>query len=282
MDFRVEEGFRDDPKIKALYDKLEDAGVLALITLWGYATRFRSDGVLRNMNQSDIEEAAKWHGKKGELVRALRSKSTTFLDYSKQTKTYSLHNWSQRNPWASNKSRRSRAARANVQKRWDKRLGDTTPDTGVSASGDTPLPPPLPNPSPNPLPKRERAPETESELMKRIEDKIDPMEKEAIEVCGDIQNYLGTQEIVLMNTSNSTNSIKECLENNITGQQIGAVYRMIFEDKAPTSDTLYHRKKLAGSGFGRHLRDKWGELYVKVQETVGNNQAALIEARYGK
>ena len=107
-DFRVSVDFFTHHKTKKLIRRIGDAGVLALMRLWGYAAKHKPDGALLNMTVEDIEIAADWNGEDGVLVVALIE--VGFIDES-PCGVYELHDWRINNPWVFDAGQRSDAAR---------------------------------------------------------------------------------------------------------------------------------------------------------------------------
>lgn len=70
-------------------------GPVALQRLWFFAAKNRLEGILHDMDEIDIEIAAKWKGEEGKFVEAVLA--VRFLD--KSGSVYAIHNWSQHQPW---------------------------------------------------------------------------------------------------------------------------------------------------------------------------------------
>lgn len=106
-DFRVSVEFFAHHKTKKLKKRLGSDGVIALLQLWSYAARLRSDGDLSGMSTEEIELAVDWNGEDGLLVATL--KEVGFLD--EVDGTFSLHNWTENNSWVAGVETRSDASR---------------------------------------------------------------------------------------------------------------------------------------------------------------------------
>lgn len=106
-DIRLSVEFATHPKTLKLRRRLGAEGVLSLISLWLWSARNRPEGVLRDMDEDDIEVCAEWRGDSNALVTVLTE--IGFLD--KTNGVYELHNWAWRNPWAAKSGERSAAAR---------------------------------------------------------------------------------------------------------------------------------------------------------------------------
>jgi hypothetical protein len=153
-DLRLDAGFLDHPKTKRLIRRLGDVGVVALVRLWSYTSRFFPKGVLTGFLPGDIEEAAGWSGTPGEFVSALREAGgpgkAGFLDVVGDA--YSLHNWKRRQRFAYFRPERSAQAQRANDARWEGRRKEKQgvnpnriPD-GIqegSPNRNPPLPPPL-------------------------------------------------------------------------------------------------------------------------------------------
>ena len=154
-DIRLDAGFFDHPKTKRLGRRLGIEGVIALIKLWIYASRYFPKGILTGLTASDVAEAAEWSGVSEEFVSALVAAGgpgkAGFLDVIEGV--FVLHNWKVRNRFAYFKPERSAQAQRANDARWSKirkekqevnpdRTPDRTPDQNP------PLPPPPPPPPP--------------------------------------------------------------------------------------------------------------------------------------
>ena len=107
-DFRLDPGFLKHPKTQKLVRRLGPAAPLRLIELWAWAVDNRPSGELTDMDAEDIHIAAGASGDAEDFVNALVD--LRWLDASDAG--YALHNWRERQPWASNAESRSAAAKA--------------------------------------------------------------------------------------------------------------------------------------------------------------------------
>ena len=105
-DYRIRVGFFRHLKTKKLEKRLGESGVLALLKLWGYATEFRPEGDLSGLSNEDLELAIDWK-QDTPLIQVLAE--VGFLDG--EAGNYQLHDWIEHNPWVSESSERSDAAR---------------------------------------------------------------------------------------------------------------------------------------------------------------------------
>jgi hypothetical protein len=109
-DARISAGLPEHPKTKKLIRKMGQAAGWNLVRLILWAAGNRSDGDLTNLSVEDIEIAADWNGTPGDFVAALVE--VRFLDG--EDGEYTLHDWSEHNPWAAGAEQRSHKARWNA------------------------------------------------------------------------------------------------------------------------------------------------------------------------
>src|SRR5690606_29218826 len=112
-DARLSTTFPAHPKTKKLQRRLGDAGPLACIYLFLWASQNRSDGDLRGMSDEDIELAIDWRGEPDAFVRAMVD--VGYLDGDRYERR--IHDWHDHNPWAAGAEMRSAKARWNAVKR---------------------------------------------------------------------------------------------------------------------------------------------------------------------
>lgn len=94
-DIRLAINFLDHFKTIKLKRKLGWEGIESLMRLWFFSAQCnKADGVLSNMDQEDIEIAAKWGGKSGQLVDTLVDLG--WLDYADNV--FILHDWIKHQP----------------------------------------------------------------------------------------------------------------------------------------------------------------------------------------
>lgn len=107
MDIRLHTDFLNHPKTVKLKKRLGADGVLSLISLWLWCAGAKPDGKLDGLDVEDIEIAAGWTGENGKFFAELVS-----LAWIDETETgYTLHAWTERNPWAAGAGHRSDKAR---------------------------------------------------------------------------------------------------------------------------------------------------------------------------
>jgi len=117
-DCRVYAGFERHPKFIAIKEAYGADGVLGVVILWGYAAEYRPSGVLDGMSKAGICRACQIEAKQTEYVDFLTD--CRILDYDAATDTYSLHNWSERNPNCAHRDEISAQKRANINSRWER------------------------------------------------------------------------------------------------------------------------------------------------------------------
>lgn len=184
-DIRLVTTFRTNRKRRRLERILGPEGPLALVDLWLFAAQERSDGDLSGLSADDIEDEVAWTGERGAFVTALASAG--WLDG--EPGHYRLHNWEDRQPWASAARARSDAGRKAAHARWAAKgackggtpyCTDKCPNHGaddatamrphtvldaiapnrIDSACDGNAPIPTPNPNPTPTPHRIEAAET--------------------------------------------------------------------------------------------------------------------------
>lgn len=105
-DIRISVDFWVHPKTGRLIRALGLEGVRSLQILWMWAARNRPDGMLSDLDESDIEYAADWRGEAGAFFSAIIGK---WLDDADGV--YTLHDWRDHNPWVAEFEERSDAGR---------------------------------------------------------------------------------------------------------------------------------------------------------------------------
>lgn len=170
-DFRVAVDFFAHHKARKLKRRLGSDGVMALLQLWAYAAKLRTDGDLSGMNTEDIELAADWGGEDGALVSVLVE--VGFIDQGDSG--YVLHDWLENNAWAAGAESRSDASRLSRMARTFPKEYATLVEAGVKGISKEdyeelrsvndrstfvqrmlnalPSPAPAPSPAPVPAPK---------------------------------------------------------------------------------------------------------------------------------
>jgi hypothetical protein len=102
-DLRLALGWVDHIKTTRLVLALGADAALGLLRLWSYAATNHPQGVLAS--PEDVEAVARWTGKPGELLSAL--KRLRWLEKDGVT----LHDWPSEQPWIFNRDERVRAAK---------------------------------------------------------------------------------------------------------------------------------------------------------------------------
>lgn len=111
-DMRISTGVMGNRKIRRLIRAKGAEGFVQLITLWIYTSVHRPTGVLDDMDEFDIQDAAKSYDEKfADVLFDLK-----LLDFDDGT--YSIHNWKKHNPWAFEADKRSEIARNAAKARW--------------------------------------------------------------------------------------------------------------------------------------------------------------------
>ena len=153
-DIRLQIGFLDHPKTMRLQLECGPDGVFSLLRLWFFAAQNKPKGVLKGMDEIDIELAAKWTGESGKFVETILKENCKWL--IKKNKVFSLNNWEKHQGWVYHSKERSKKAKKAAKLRWEKDSCNehaTSITQLSSAYAPNPSPSPLPNPSPIPSPK---------------------------------------------------------------------------------------------------------------------------------
>ena len=109
-DFRTDSHFWENPKMKKLCARLSRSAGFSLFILWGYVSCRRATGVLYDMDIEDIEIAADWDGKRGELFAQLEELG--FIVKNDEG-VYVINEWAENNSWAANLPNRQAIGRLN-------------------------------------------------------------------------------------------------------------------------------------------------------------------------
>jgi hypothetical protein len=158
VDIRVDADFPNHRKTKKLIQKLGFSGPTHLLFLWVAASKTRPKGHLDGMDESDIALDAQWPGEPGDFVEALLS--CGYLERNGDG-CYTLHGWSDHQPWVYFSEERSNQAREAAQIMWEKKRSKSAKKAGVKRTASaphnernapSPTPSPTPSPFPNPLP----------------------------------------------------------------------------------------------------------------------------------
>lgn len=137
-DLNLDPGYFKHRKTVRLIGLLGKGAEVLPIRLWAYYAEAHpdDDGRLTGYSTQEIESAAQWWGKPGEMVKGMRK--VGFLD--KDGETYSLHNWLDRQGHI--KALKERSRKMN-KARWAKLGGDSGVHTGVHQPSNHPtIPPP--------------------------------------------------------------------------------------------------------------------------------------------
>jgi len=150
-DIRLCVTFKGHRKRRKLTVLLGDGATDYLIDLWLSAAQDRPDGILTGWAEVDISLAAGWSGDPHKFISALTS--TGLLD--DQDGIYSLHDWSEHQPWACKAQQRTEAARRSANARWkqcgthaERMRGADKTQCGTHAESCPSAPSPSPSPSP--------------------------------------------------------------------------------------------------------------------------------------
>lgn len=169
-DFRVHVGFFRHRKTLKLRRRLGDAGIVALLTIWAYATENHPDGCLGRVSDEDLADMAGWHDSEhpaAGLMEALDDAGWIDIDDG----VVSLHDWDQHQPWVAGREKRSASARHAARMRW----ASESHAEGNAGANAVACPSPLPS-LPNPTdpksgaPARKRSPTQRDRLVGVLRD----------------------------------------------------------------------------------------------------------------
>jgi hypothetical protein len=179
-DIRIKTSFPNHPKTKKFIKVVGPLGGWMLVKLWVFTSQNKPEGLLTNMDASDISDVMEFKGNPRVLIHALLDcttgadamKSCPGCDVCEKAKTkkraawlektssgfYRVHDWEEHNPYACKAPARIERAKKGGAARRDKllkqRLGDSyvaeqaVLDHGTSSA---PAPAPVPSPVPSPI-----------------------------------------------------------------------------------------------------------------------------------
>lgn len=158
LDLRLDANYPDHPKILRLVSLLGAEGMQSHITLLCYVRRVFPCGILKGMDDRDIESAARWKGTPGQFSNTLLSLKLLELDAESNATSnagsnshaYKIHDWTEHNLFAATAPIRSEIAQNAAKIRWERRRVNAKRNAGSNA----PSPNPSPSPSPSPIQKK--------------------------------------------------------------------------------------------------------------------------------
>ena len=154
-DFRIKTDFFEHPKTCKLERQLGKEGVYHFLRLLAYVREYRPTGVLSEMTDEQVADAARWPHDPSKLIHILVE--LRFLDRGK--KWLSVHDWRKHNAWASYARKRSAQAKKAASARWrkrDKKLQRCGQHANSNAHFEISNAP-SPSPSPSPSPRRNKS-----------------------------------------------------------------------------------------------------------------------------
>lgn len=110
-DIRISVEFWDHPKTKKLEKQLGIEAIKSLQILWCWTAKNRPDGVLKNLDDEDIELVSKWSGEPGLFVKTLVKLRFLDNEINGVNGVKFVHDWRCHNPWAAEAQTRSDKAR---------------------------------------------------------------------------------------------------------------------------------------------------------------------------
>lgn len=115
-DIRLQVTFPSHPKIIKLKKTLGAEAVLCLINLWIWTAMNKPDGILSDMDSGDIAIISQWPEDVDEYTNTLvKFRLLDAIDGG-----FTVHDWQNNNPWASDAKSRSEKARKAAESRWKK------------------------------------------------------------------------------------------------------------------------------------------------------------------
>jgi hypothetical protein len=148
-DIRVDADFIGNPKTQRVIREMGDKVITSLLSLWGFAAKHRTKGILRGLSPEEIGEVARWDGDPKQFVSSL-----VWLRWlEKRGKVYSIHEWEIHQTYAFFADERSQAARKAAETRWKKQRGDDASRMRSGYGQHPPVPDPTPTPIPVPPPR---------------------------------------------------------------------------------------------------------------------------------
>jgi hypothetical protein len=173
QDIRIADDFFSHPKTVRLHRRLGDQGVICLIRLWCYTSRYFPKGILVGMTNQGIADAVGWRGDADEFINSLFEAGEDAYDHTRDGNRagflelcethsgthYALHDWKVRNPYAYHREERSEMARIAADIRWEKKRNAIrkralkAPNAERNAERIAKRNAPYPAPSPSPTPK---------------------------------------------------------------------------------------------------------------------------------
>lgn len=161
-DIRIDVTFPTHRKTVRLRHLVGDRAVEHLLRLWVAAATGAPSGRLERWTLDDVEAAAAWEGKPGQLSEALES--CGWLE--RHEGTLVLHDWTIHQPWVTGAPDRREAAikagKASAKKRREK-YGSAQPIPNAYRTGCSNDPEPnARTPSPSPSPNKEKPPSSSS------------------------------------------------------------------------------------------------------------------------
>jgi hypothetical protein len=132
-DIRLRCDFMTHPKTKELRRHGIDY-VCALLSLWLWAGVNRPRGLLDNMSNEELKDAALYEGSPEILISVLQN--CGFIHWNENAKCYELTGWADNQPYLYNFNERSAVNRENAAKRWSKNNHATRIESiGVTSNG---------------------------------------------------------------------------------------------------------------------------------------------------
>lgn len=120
-DIRLSVGFDDHPKVRRLTRELGDQAGFGLVRIWLHTAKYYPKGHLDGMTEADLEEIAKWRGKRGKFSSMLIEVGLIDINGNGGL---SIHDWKDHQRWAYHSDERKEAARRSADARWNRIRGN--------------------------------------------------------------------------------------------------------------------------------------------------------------
>jgi hypothetical protein len=143
-DFRVSVSLPSHPKAFKLMRRCGDVAFYNLVKFWSYVAQNKPDGILKGLEQDDIEIASGWSGQCSEFYQALLD--LCFIEY--RDGILVVHDWEDHNGYACHAKQRSLKAKRAAEARWGKENHATSNTQAILNHATSNAPSPAPTPTP--------------------------------------------------------------------------------------------------------------------------------------
>lgn len=141
-DFRVAVSLPSHPKALKLMRRCGDIAFYNLVKFWAFVAQNKPNGILKGLDQDDIEIASGWVGQCSEFYQALLD--LHFIDDVDGVLV--VHDWEDHNGYACHAEERSNKAKNAAKARWTKKNNATSIDQALLSDATSNAPSPTPSP----------------------------------------------------------------------------------------------------------------------------------------